>query len=398
MSKEQSPKKGGPIIIIHNKKKEKDVFDGRSFLERSRMELEEKGPITLYRERYTLTQLRCFAEDGIPDAQYYLAEYYYYGTGDATDMDIAIKWYNKAANQGHVEAQYSLGHIYEFGECEKIDYEEAKKWYGKAAEKGHCKAQVHLSFIYSIKGQENLKLAFKWMLKAAEHDDFIFQTDLAYMYENGIGVEQDYEKAFEWYLKAGYKGDNFYYHKIGDCYRFGKGVEVDYERAAYWYLKSVREKAYQDEALDALGFIYLTGGNNLKPDFKKAINWFKKAAKREEDIAVCFMDYINENGEEAGHDLERFKEWLYEKAGKGDRKAGGALSSSYEYGYITPIDEAKSKGWEEFAYGDLLEKVREKEKNRVFDYKIRKDMPAYMKALYLRKAREREELRININE
>lgn len=385
-------KKDGNIIIFHHKRDDKEAFDGRSYLERSRMELNEKGPITLYRERYTLAEMRRYAEEGVAGAQYAMGEIYYYGTGDASDMDIAIDWYTRAANQGHVEAQYSLGHIYEFGECEKIDYKLAKEWYEKAAEQGHCKAQAHLSHIYSMKGLENPEFAFKWMLKAAEQENSPFKSDVAYLYEHGIGVEQDYGKALEWYLRAGYNGDDYYYKTIGDFYRLGKGIEVDYEKAEYWYLKAAKSTLWRDVASSSLGFIYLTGGNSFKPDLKKAIKWFKKAAKWGEDIAVCFLNYINENGEEAGLDIERFKDWLYEKAVEGIREAGGALSCSYEYGYITPIDEAKSKGWDEYAYGDLYKKYREEHKNDKFDYTIEKDMPAYMKAEYTRLAKEREEL------
>ena len=388
-------KKDSNIIIFHHKEDDKDAFDGHSFLERSRMELNEKGPITLYRERYTLAETRRYAEEGVADAQYAMGEIYYYGTGDASDMDIAIDWYTRAAEQGHVDAQCKLGYIYEMGECEKVDYKKAEKWFLMAAEQGDSCAQVHLANLYRIRDngvEDNLELAFKWMLLAAEQGESFFMSEVASMYETGEGVEQDYEKALEWHLKAGYHGNEYCYNDIGHFYRIGKGIEADYEKAAYWYKKAVKEKASEYEALVALGIIYLTGGNNLKPDLKKAIKWFKKAAKWEEDIATCFLNYISENGEGAGLDIERFKEWLYEKAGEGIREAGGALSCSYEYGYITPIDEAKSKGWDEYAYGDLYKKYREEHKNDKFDYTIEKDMPAYMKAEYTRLAKEREDL------
>lgn len=392
-------KKDSNIIIFHHKRDDRDAFDGRSYLERSRMELNEKGPITLYRERYTLAQTRRYAEEGVAGAQYAMGEIYYFGTGDASDMDIAIDWYTRAAEQGHVDAQFKLGYIYEFGECEKVDYKEAEKWFLMAAEQGDCSAQFHLANLYRMRNngvEDNMELAFKWMLLAAEHGGAHILSQVAYMYETGEGVEQDYEKALEWYLKAGYRGDKYIYNKIGDYYRLGKGVEADYERAAYWYKKALKEKASEYEALDSLGIIYLTGGNNLKADLKESIKWFKKAAKWEEDIATCFLNYISENGKEAGHDVDGFKEWLYKKAGEGVKEAGGALSDSYSFGYITPIDEAKSEGWLEYAYGDILKKVREAEKNRKYDYTIEKDMPAYMKAQFTRLAKEREELESNV--
>ena len=164
-------KKDSNIIIFHHKRDDRDMFDGRSYLERSRMELNEKGPITLYRERYTLAETRRYAEEGVADAQFSLGEYYYYGTGDASDMNIAIFWFAKAAAQGHVDAQYMLGHIFEFGECEKVDYKIAKAWYEMAAKQGHSGAQFHLASLYRMRNngiENNSKLAFKWMLKAAE--------------------------------------------------------------------------------------------------------------------------------------------------------------------------------------------------------------------------------------
>ena len=391
--------KKGMIYFINPNRKEKRKQDSSlSFIERSRRELAEKPEISTLTIRYSFEETLQAAEMGIIEAQYSLGLYYYNSPGPASDMKKSIAWFTKAAEQGHLNAMLYLGEIYECGYCDRIDLKKARKWYQKAAEQGDEHGQIHMARYYhngEAGLKKNPKKAFKWDLMAAEQGNIIAMGGVAYRYADGDGVKQDYEKALEWFLKAGYKGDIFKYTTIGDFYRLGKGVEVDYERAAYWYLKAVKEKAMEFEAFNSLGFIYLTGGNNLKSDYKKAIKWFKKAAKWDEDIAVCFLKYINENGEEAGHDLDRFKEWLYEKAGQGDREAGGALSCTYEYGYITPIDEAKSKGWDEFAYGDLLRKAREEEKNSVIDYKIRKDMPAFEKAYLLRKSKEREEQLIN---
>ena len=51
----------------------------------------------------------------------------------------AIKWYRKAAEQGHVEAQYNLGNMYFRGETVKQDRLEAIKWYKKVAEQNNKK-------------------------------------------------------------------------------------------------------------------------------------------------------------------------------------------------------------------------------------------------------------------
>ena len=45
-------------------------------------------------------------------------------------------WYRKAAEQGHAHAQFNLGLMYSKGKGEEQNYEEAVKWYNKAADQG----------------------------------------------------------------------------------------------------------------------------------------------------------------------------------------------------------------------------------------------------------------------
>jgi TPR repeat protein len=46
----------------------------------------------------------------------------------------------------------------------------------------------------------------EWYLRAAEQGDTAAQNMLAQKYEDGNGVNQDYEKAVEWYRKAAVQG------------------------------------------------------------------------------------------------------------------------------------------------------------------------------------------------
>jgi TPR repeat protein len=55
----------------------------------------------------------------------------------ATKMAEAVKWYSKAAEQGHSEAQVNLSSCYEYGVGVEKNGAEAVKWYRKAAELGH---------------------------------------------------------------------------------------------------------------------------------------------------------------------------------------------------------------------------------------------------------------------
>ena len=59
------------------------------------------------------------------------------------------------------------------------------------------------------------------------------------MYENGIGVKQDYDKAIFWYTEAAKQGDTNAQNNLGLMYENGDGVEKNLEKAIYWYNKAI---------------------------------------------------------------------------------------------------------------------------------------------------------------
>jgi len=90
------------------------------------------------------------------------------------------------------------------------DYKEAVRWYRKAAEQGHAQAQVNLGTLYS-KGLgvgRDYTEAVKWYRKAAEQEHAQAQNNLGVMYSEGQGVMQDFKEAARWYRKAAEQGNN----------------------------------------------------------------------------------------------------------------------------------------------------------------------------------------------
>ena len=71
------------------------------------------------------------------------------GDGVPQDFAEAVKWYNKAAVQGHASAQSNLGVMYVNGHGVSKDYTEAVKWYSKAAEQGDASAQFNLGDMHA---------------------------------------------------------------------------------------------------------------------------------------------------------------------------------------------------------------------------------------------------------
>ena len=78
---------------------------------------------------------------------YKIAKDYYHGiNGKPKNEAEAVKWYRKAAEQGHADAQTYLGYCYKSGQGVPKDYSEAVKWYRKAAEQGNASAQNNLGY------------------------------------------------------------------------------------------------------------------------------------------------------------------------------------------------------------------------------------------------------------
>ena len=70
------------------------------------------------------------------------------GLGVQQSYEKAVKWYTKAAKQGHVKAQYNLGNCYLNRRGIEQDYkyaeEDALEWYTEAAKQGYAPAQCML--------------------------------------------------------------------------------------------------------------------------------------------------------------------------------------------------------------------------------------------------------------
>ena len=92
------------------------------------------------------------ARAGDPIAQYILAYAYEAGLGRAQDLDTAVRWYERAAEGGHLEAMVRLGEMYAvgYGVPEK-DEARAIQYVARAARHGYPLAQ-HVLGMFNLWG------------------------------------------------------------------------------------------------------------------------------------------------------------------------------------------------------------------------------------------------------
>jgi len=95
--------------------------------------------------------------------------------GNSPDLQQALEWYRKAAEQGHAAAQFNLGMMYAQGRGVPRDDAEALNWIRQAAEGGDAGAQHNLGGrchraslrVRYVDSSEDRIEAYKWLYLAA---------------------------------------------------------------------------------------------------------------------------------------------------------------------------------------------------------------------------------------
>ncbi len=91
------------------------------------------------------------------------------GQGVPQDHAEAVRWYRRAAEQGHTAVQGSLGSMYLNGQGVPQDLPEAVRWFKHAAEWSHAGAQMSLGLLYAtgLGVPQDYLEAHKWLNLAA---------------------------------------------------------------------------------------------------------------------------------------------------------------------------------------------------------------------------------------
>ena len=181
---------------------------------------------------------------------------------EVCEFEDAFGCFQQAAEQGHAAAQYELGAAYSMGFGTEQDDDESMKWYRKAAEQGHQEA---IDFLEEL-GER----------VPAVGNDIVTYYNTAMEYHLGInGKKTDGKKAFEWYQRAAEMGLAEAQVQLAGCYRRGYGVESDIDLAFEWYHKAAEQG--NGWAQYALGHLYNQPFKGHPRDEKEMQKWYKKA-------------------------------------------------------------------------------------------------------------------------
>ncbi len=143
------------------------------------------------------------------------------------------------AHRGNPEAQYLVGRMSDEGGIGiALDPREAVRWYRMAAAKDYPQALYALAK-GSATGRGMAKAdpaqALEFLMRAANVDFTPAILDVAALYDDGRGVEQDRAKAFDWYERAAKLGNTEARFVLGERLYTGDGVDMDRDTARQWY-------------------------------------------------------------------------------------------------------------------------------------------------------------------
>lgn len=192
------------------------------------------------------------AEKGVSEAQFNLGVIL---KGNIHDYTQAFRWLNKAARQGNLDAMAQVALMYLDGQGREKNYKKGIGLFKKAADKGHSQAQffLGLGFVQGCWGLDlDYRKAFEWFSKATEQGNALAECELAKLYRQGYGVEQDTSKAVEYLFSSACKGDCGAALELGDIYQSAESEDELFQILAYaWWqiaqLSSNYDLHHQDD-------------------------------------------------------------------------------------------------------------------------------------------------------
>ena len=319
---------------------------------------------------------------------------------DKAKQKLAFDVATKEANADSIPAALLLGLMYDRGIAVDADHEEAMSWYKKAelnpvadfvlgtyssetdSEKGQTllqkAADANFSYAYlnsavllqqagkpflpqlekalslgnstagllladyhvtQASDSSQLKQAHDIYLNFAQKGDKNAQLKLAYMLEQGLGVNADRVNAQTWYTQSAEQGQPVAQYLLGRLYQMGWiGSAPDYELAKKWY--STASANYAPAAV-ALGFVYDT----VDDDYQHAQVSYHQAAALGDLIGEFNEALLYEKGKGIPVDFEKASSLYLSAAKQGQAQAMVQLAGLYFHGLNGSRNEAEAVAW-----------------------------------------------------
>lgn len=286
-------------------------------------------------------------------AMVYLAEILDKGIGVEQDYDKAMELHKKTVELGYESAYWNVGRRYYSGIGVEKDYAEAVKWFEKAAEVGQTKG-LGMCYYYGKGVEKDYAKAMELFLQDVKtggkstatgaNDSFWY---IAYMYEKGYGMAQDYKAALEWYEKGVDSGDPSCMIDAARLYLNGLGTEKNVDRAVELYERAARNNSAV--AYCNLAILY-ESGKDVPKDMDKAVGYYEKAARLGNTYSCGQLGWLYKFGTVIHKDYEKAVYWLQMGVELGSAYCHEQLADLYLGGMGVAKDQEKAAALYETAF------------------------------------------------
>ncbi|MGQ3890029.1 tetratricopeptide repeat protein [Legionella sp. CNM-1927-20] len=270
-----------------------------------------------------------------PAHDFILGTYYSNGNGLSKNIAKAKELLQQSAQAGFSYANFNLAILqYHLGEnfLPELD---------KARQLGNSKAGLLLADYYMLTASnpDNMKQAKEIYQDFANKGDKDAELKLAFLYDKGLGGEENKELAFHWYQLAAEQDQPVAQYQLAQFYQLGRVDKVpNYDLAKKWYSQA---QANYTPAAVALGFIYETVDN----DYRNALNSYLFAANKQDKVAQYNLALIYEMGKDIAVDYAKAQEFYIRAAEQGYAKAMNQLAGIYLRGDLGKRDEQLALSW-----------------------------------------------------
>lgn len=268
------------------------------------------------------------------------------------DFDAAVALYQEAADNGDAYAKWRLADAYANGDGVDFDNEKALELLKDASKSGCEEAICDMScaYMYGWYGQKIDVKKGKDMMRTlvAKTKNSYVKSRYSRELINGWTFEKDCDKAYKILESVEDKNNSLYLRTMGELYCNGSAqIKVDYKKAIEYYKRAYENGNAYSACL--IGDMYFYGNkdskesNNIPKDIKKAVEWYDKGIEANSSDCMFRMACVcvNEDSIFAEyHNTNRGVELTKKAISHGDADAMCALGTLYQTGeFIEKNDE-----------------------------------------------------------
>ena len=254
-----------------------------------------------------------------PVAAFVLGTYAADGNGFVKQADTVTNYLQFAVDKGFAPANYNISVVKYRQNGKFLPYLE------KAVALGSSYAGLEMADYYMSVGKDpqHIKEARNLYERFAQQKDKTAQLKLGYMYEQGLGGQQDLTQAVAFYTAAAEQGESRAQYFLGRLYQLGLLDKTpDYVMAKKWY--ALAQTKYPAAAV-AYGYI----DEIVHDDYMSAMSSYQQAADLGDPVANYDLGLMYEMGKNQPVDLEKAKTLYLQAADKGVLTAMVPLGELY---------------------------------------------------------------------